>query len=71
MGAFVIYFNVNFNVLKQIHCALVGIIKDWIIQNAGYRCGKKKEERNDWKCGTCEREERNAYKILLEKSKGR
>jgi hypothetical protein len=31
VGAFVIYFNVkNFNVLKQIYCALVGLIKDWI-----------------------------------------
>jgi len=29
VGAFVIYFNVNFNVLKQIYCALVGVIKDW------------------------------------------
>jgi hypothetical protein len=24
------YFNVNFNVLKQNYCALVGVIKDWI-----------------------------------------
>jgi hypothetical protein len=30
-GAIVIYFNVNFNVLKQIYCALVGVIKDQTI----------------------------------------
>jgi hypothetical protein len=30
---------------------------------------EKKEERNDWKCGNCGREERSAYKILLGKSK--
>jgi len=28
--AFVIYFIVNFNVLKQNYCALVGVIKEWI-----------------------------------------
>jgi hypothetical protein len=28
VGAFVIYSNVNFNVLKQIYCALIGVIKD-------------------------------------------
>jgi len=27
---FVIYFNVNFNVLKQTYYALVGVIKDYI-----------------------------------------
>jgi hypothetical protein len=31
--------NVNFNVLKQVYCALVGVIKDWISQNAWYNCG--------------------------------
>jgi hypothetical protein len=30
VGAFIAYFNVNFNILKQINCALVGLIKDWI-----------------------------------------
>jgi len=25
-----IYFNVNFNILKQINCALIGVIKDYI-----------------------------------------
>jgi hypothetical protein len=25
-----VYFNVNFNILNQIGCALVGLIKDWI-----------------------------------------
>jgi hypothetical protein len=25
-----IYINVNFNVLKHIYCALVGVIKDWM-----------------------------------------
>jgi hypothetical protein len=39
VGAFVIYFNVNFNVLKQINCALVGVIKDWISQNVRDNCG--------------------------------
>ena len=29
MGAFVIYCNVNCNVLKQIYCALVGVIERW------------------------------------------
>jgi hypothetical protein len=28
--AFIVYFNVNFNILKQINCALVGLLKDWI-----------------------------------------
>jgi hypothetical protein len=30
VGAFVVHFNVNFNILKQINCALFGLIKDWI-----------------------------------------
>jgi hypothetical protein len=30
VGAFIVYFNVNFNILEQINCALVGLIKDWI-----------------------------------------
>jgi len=29
VAEFVIYFIVNFNVLKQINCALVGVTKDW------------------------------------------
>jgi hypothetical protein len=29
VGAFVIYFNVNLNVLKQIFCALVAGLEDW------------------------------------------
>jgi hypothetical protein len=41
VGAIVIYFHVNCNVLKQINCALFGVIKDWISQNARYNCGKK------------------------------
>jgi hypothetical protein len=41
-GVFFIYFNVNFNVLKHIYCALVGVIKDWISQNARYNCEKRK-----------------------------
>ena len=28
------YFNVNFNVLKQNYCALFGLIKDWRV----YKC---------------------------------
>ena len=39
---FVIYFNVNFNVLKQIYCALVGVIK---------RLGKSKCVVQLWKLG--------------------
>ena len=27
VGAFIVYFNINFNILKQIGCALVGLIK--------------------------------------------
>jgi hypothetical protein len=30
VGAFIVYFNVNFNIFKQIGCALAGLIKDWI-----------------------------------------
>jgi len=30
VGAFIVYFNVKFNILKQINCALVGLIKYWI-----------------------------------------
>jgi hypothetical protein len=30
INAFIVYFDVNFNILKQIGCALVGLIKDWI-----------------------------------------
>jgi len=37
----VIYFNVNFNVLKQNYCAMVGVIKDWMSQNARYNRGNK------------------------------
>ena len=33
VGAFVVYFNVNLNVLKQFYCVLVGLIKDWILRN--------------------------------------
>jgi hypothetical protein len=35
------YFNVNLNVLKQTYCALVGVIEDWMSQNAPYNCEKK------------------------------
>jgi len=28
VGTFILYFNVNFNVLKQNYCALVGVIKE-------------------------------------------
>jgi hypothetical protein len=28
--ALIVYFNVNFNILKQIYCALVGLIKGWV-----------------------------------------
>jgi hypothetical protein len=31
VGAFIVIFNVNFNILKQFKCALVGQIKDLII----------------------------------------
>ena len=30
VGAFIVYLNVNFNILKQFNCALVGLIKDLI-----------------------------------------
>jgi hypothetical protein len=30
VGAFIVYFNVNFNILKLINCTLVGLIKYWI-----------------------------------------
>jgi len=33
--------NVNFSVLKQNYYALVGVIKDWMSQNARYNCEKK------------------------------
>jgi hypothetical protein len=29
--AFIVYFNVNFNILKQIGCALVGLKEEWIL----------------------------------------
>jgi hypothetical protein len=38
VGAIVIYFNVNVNVLKQIYFALVRVIKDWMSQNAWHNC---------------------------------
>jgi hypothetical protein len=41
VGAFVIYFNVNFIVLKQINCALVGVIKDWITSECTVQLWKK------------------------------
>jgi hypothetical protein len=31
VGAYIVYFNINFNILKQINFALIGLIKDWII----------------------------------------
>ena len=34
VGAFIVYFNVNFNILQEIGCALVGLIKDWITAGA-------------------------------------
>jgi len=30
VGAFIVYYNVNFNILKQIDCVLVGLKTDWI-----------------------------------------
>jgi len=30
VGAFIVYFNGNVYILKQINCALFGLIKDWI-----------------------------------------
>jgi hypothetical protein len=30
VGAFIAYFNLNFNILKRIGCALVGLIKEKI-----------------------------------------
>jgi hypothetical protein len=33
-----VYFNANFNILKQIGCALVGLIKDWIVLKFNVFC---------------------------------
>jgi hypothetical protein len=30
--------RIRANVLKQNYCALVGVIKDWMSQNAWYKC---------------------------------
>jgi hypothetical protein len=30
VAAFIVYFNVNFKILNQTGCALVGVIKDWM-----------------------------------------
>ena len=30
ISVFIVYFNVNFNILNQINCVLIGLIKDWI-----------------------------------------
>jgi hypothetical protein len=43
INAFIVYFNVTFNILKQIGRALVGLIKDWIsecttVKNIGRYC---------------------------------
>ena len=40
------YFNVNFNVLKQMYCVLVVVVKDWMSQNARHNC-EKNETRFD------------------------
>ena len=32
LGAFIVYFNVKFNILKQVGCALVGLIKDFLYE---------------------------------------
>ena len=42
VGAFIVYFNVNFNILKQINCALVGLIMDWITSECTVQLWKKK-----------------------------
>jgi len=44
VGAFVVYFNVNFSILKQIGCALVGRIEDWIKSECTVQLWKKKKE---------------------------
>jgi hypothetical protein len=31
VGAFIVHFNVNFNILKQSNCALVGLMKEWTL----------------------------------------
>jgi hypothetical protein len=43
VGAFIVYFNVNFNILKKIGCALVGLIKDWITSECAAQLWKKRE----------------------------
>jgi hypothetical protein len=35
-----LYFNVNFKVLNEIYCALVGVIKDWILKYVSVLLGK-------------------------------
>jgi hypothetical protein len=70
MGTFVIYFNVNFNVLKQIYCALVGIIKVWINQNAEYNCGKKKKSGMTGSVATVREKKKVHIKFCLENQKG-
>jgi len=47
VGAIDIYFNVNFNVLKQNYCALVGVIKDWTDLSSHYVV---LHEKNTQKC---------------------
>jgi hypothetical protein len=62
-GAFVVYFNVNFNVLKQIYCALVGVIKGCISQNAWYNCGNARYncENARYNCGNARYNCENAW----------
>jgi len=42
--AFTVYFNVNFSILKQIGCALVKLIKDWITSECTVQLWDKKIE---------------------------
>ena len=42
VGALTVYFKLNFNILKQINFALVGLIKDWIISERAVQLWEKK-----------------------------
>jgi len=41
VGAFIVIFNVNFNILKQFKCLLVGQIKDLITSKCTVQLWKK------------------------------
>jgi hypothetical protein len=44
VGAFIVNLNGKFNILKEINCALVGLMKDWIISECAVQLWKKKRK---------------------------